>query len=109
MTPDPQEALRQALADIEWRLDAPPLGNPKYAMDRRAVEGELRSWAREALSALAAIAEQAAIGRAVERLDMKAAIERNSTGWWTVETWYGNGEGKTLPEAIAAALGQPHE
>jgi hypothetical protein len=40
---DTDPALRARYDDIISRLDEPKMGNPKYGMDRRAIEGELRS------------------------------------------------------------------
>ena len=69
MTEDRLEAIRARLADIERRLDEPKFGNPKYAMDRRALEGELRSFTAQVLAALAAVTEE------------RDALETERNGW----------------------------
>jgi len=51
MTPG-EQALRERHVDIIRRLDEPRLGNPKHAMERRAIEGELRALTARALALL---------------------------------------------------------
>jgi hypothetical protein len=76
---------------------------------------ERRCWAKDAAAILATpagqtLARQAAIGAAVERLpgDTEVTVLRLDTDYgpeWCVRFFGRRGHGPTLPDAIAAALG----